>query len=316
MKKKCLMMAVVAGVMAMMVSGCGTKEPTDADRAQNVIDAYKTNDVEAMKQYFETDKRFVYYVDALDDTGATGMKEVYQKVYELTKNAEFTIAEESKEDNSNDFINVTIKTVDFTDAIHEEMEAAAQEGADAFADVPTWMMRALSTGGTPVEKEVELCVNSDGTVDDSFSGEFLDVLTGGFYDFIPTTMTTCTSEDGYKECMLSFFDNIKYTYDEFEVSFEGEEFSDEDVAYMIDEVTKEYNNVMGIVASGECVEDGIRISIFIDYGKASTFKLEELGFITEDGVGPVSLQVTVDQYASEGVECETTDFGSGVLDEK
>lgn len=178
--KKLLVMTTVASAMAMAVSGCSLKQLNEAERAEQVIQAYQTGDIKAFKSYVGDDDRLNYLLDAQGVENADGMIEVYQKVYELTKNAEVTVTE-IPDDASSDYANVTIKTVDFTDAINEAMLEAVAEGGEAFADVPTWMMKALNTGGEVVEKEVQVRTHKSGNLFEGFNKEFFDALTGGFY---------------------------------------------------------------------------------------------------------------------------------------
>lgn len=142
--------------MALTTIGCGSQELNDAERAQKVIEAYQTGDFEVFQSYLDTESSMNYMIAALDDTNAEGMPEVYQKAYELTKSAEFTIAEELEPVANDGYVTIRIKTVDFSNAIQEAMLEAANESAEAFADIPTWMMKALSTGGEPVEREASI----------------------------------------------------------------------------------------------------------------------------------------------------------------
>lgn len=312
--KKVLVMTALTAAMAFTVSGCGLREPTDADRAQKVIDAYQEGDVKTFKSYVKEDARMHYLLDALEESNVDGMVQVYQKVYELTKNAEYTFVEENKKENDDGYATVTIKTVDFTDAMEEAMEEAIAEGGEAFADVPTWMMKALNTGGEPVEKEVKVRVHENNTLYNSFNDEFLEVLTGGFYDYIMVTMTTCTADNEYKDVtyMLSDGDNVIASLDEYVISFEGMEVADEDIQTVIDEYCQEYDGYDGIAAGGSRIEDGIKLYLFINYDLASTFTLQRLNLITSGFGDGISLKTSISNLEGDGYICETTDFGSGV----
>lgn len=317
MKKKNLFVAVMVGAMAFAMSGCSMNEPTDAQRAQKVIDAYATGDVKTLKSYISNDDSLNLMLDALDETDASGMKEVYQKVYELTKDAEFVVAEEDKSEDDDGYAEVTIKTVDFTNALMTEMANAALEGGDAFADVPTWMMNALNTGGDPVEKTVKVRTHSNGSLYEGYNDELLDVMTGGFYDYIMTTMTSCVENNEYQDAsyLLAIYDTLHYSLDEYIFPFDGIEYSDEDVEALIYELTGEFDDADGIVAGGTRVEDGVRIYILINYDVASTFTLNRLGFISSGSGDKISLSASIDGMESEGVSCVTTDFGSGAISE-
>lgn len=255
-------------------------------------------------------------MDAQGVENADGMIEVYQKVYELTKNAEVTVTE-IPDDASSDYAKVTIKTVDFTDAIYEAMLEAVAEGGEAFADVPTWMMKALNTGGEVVEKEVQVRTHKSGDLYEGFNKEFFDALTGGFYDYITVTMTTCTSTDGYedKTYMLATYDTLHASLDEYNFPDEGIEYTTAEMDAMVSEFASDYNGYDGIAVGGKRIDGGIMLYMFIDYDVASTYTLQRLDLVTSGYGDDISLSVSIDGLEDDGFVCETTDFGSGVLSE-
>ncbi len=314
--KKILLVTAMTAAMAVLTTGCSLKQPNEAERAENVIEAYQTGDYEKFKSYIKEDERIGYFMDALDDTNADGMVEVYQKVYELTKTAEFTVTE-IKDDNTDEYATVVIKTVDFTDALREAMEAAAMEGGDVYEDAPTWMMEALSTGGESVEIEVQVRTHSSGNLYDGFNDEFLAAITGGFYDYIPATMTTCTSTDGYndKTYMFATYDEVRSSLDVFNLPFEGVEYTEDEINEIIDLYTSDYEGYDGLAVWAESDEDGLVLYMYTDYDVIDTWTLEQLDLITSGYGDTISLQTSISGYESDGYECETTDFGSGVLSE-
>lgn len=315
---KVLLMSTMAATMAFTVSGCSIlKETTDAERAQKVIEAYQTDNAKNFKSYIESDDRMNYLLDGLDDTNAEGMIEVYQKVYELTKSAEFIIQEEDKSENTDGYATVTIKTVDFTKALNEAMSEAVKESGEAFADVPTWMMKALNTGGEEVEKEIKIRTHTNGSLFDGFNDDFFNVVTGEFYDWIATTMTTCTAKDDEKECtyMLSFYDNVKFSLDEYVLSLDGQKLTNKEVKQVVKEFASDYEKYEGIEASGNKVDDGIRLYMLIDYDTVSFYSLKVLGLTSSGSGDRISLSSSIKNLEGEGYTCERTDFGSGVISE-
>ena len=53
---------------------------------------------------------------------------------------------------------------------------------------------------------------------------------------------------------------------------------------------------------------------FVDYNVVTSQTLQLLGMVS-GYADYISLQATIDGYEAEGLTCETTDFGSGVLSE-
>lgn len=320
-KQKKLVLLAMTVVIAIAATGCGNsistllENKTEVERAQDVVNAYQTGDIENFKSRIEKDNTLNYLLDALDDTEASGMTEVYQKVHELTKTAEITIADK-EDDASSEYAVVTIKGVDFSKALNEAMMEAAQEGGEAFADVPSWMMKALNTGGEEKEVEVEIRTHSNGTLYDDYSKEFFSALTGGFYRWIGYTMTTCSANNEYNDMtyMLAKDDIVKLTLDEYVLSFEGEEVTDEEIAQTLNEYVAEYEDYDGMTVGGNRVEGGLRMYILIDYDEASFYTLQKLGIASGGNSDTVGLNISIEGFEEEGYTCETTDFGSGVLE--
>lgn len=316
-KLKKLLLLTTTTAMAFTATGCSTLGATDSERAQKVIETYQAGEAEKFKSYVGTDNSMTYIMDALDDENAEGMTAVYQKVYELTKTAEFTFAEESKGESDDGYATVTIKTVDFSNALDEAMAEAIAEGGEAFADVPTWMMKALETGGESVEKEVQIRTKSNNSLYEGFNDEFLEALTGGFYDYILSTMTTCTSseEDSETTYMLAANDIVHVSLDDYVVSSEGAEVTDEQVNEVISNFESEYGGYDGIEVNGNRVDNGVRLYMVIDYDVASMYTLQRLGLTTSGGSDKIGLSVSIEGLESDGYTCETTDFGSGAASE-
>lgn len=312
--KKILLMATMIGAMVLPLSGCALKEASALERAQNVVDAYQAGDVDTFKSYIESDNSMNYMMDALNASEAEGMIEVYQKVYELTKTAEITVTEKEN-DPSGEYAVVTIKTVDFTSALNDAMAEAASENGEAFGDAPAWMMKALSTGGEAVEKEVEIRTKSNNSLYEGYNDEFYEAITGGFYDYIVSTMTTCKSNDEYDEStyMLATYDKVRVSLDEFVMSLEDAEYTEEEVQGIIDEFTADYEDYDGIKVGGVKVENGVRLYMLINYDEASFYTLERLDLASSGNTDTISLSASVKDFESDGYTCEKTDFGSGVM---
>ncbi len=313
--KKILVMTGITTAMAAMVSGCSLLPKSETERTQSIIDAYQTGDIETFQSYVDDDDKLNYLLDAIDDTDAEGMKAVYQKVYELTKDAEFTVTKTEESGYENGYATVTIKTVDFSNALYTAMVEAAVESKEAFEDVPTWMMNALNAGGETVEKEVKVRTNSNGTLFDGYNDDFFEVLTGGFYDYIVATMTSCEANNGYGDgtYMLSTYDTVRVSLDEYYLPFENVEYTDDEVNAVIDEFAAEYEAYDGMAAGGQRVDDGVRLYMIIDYDVVSMHTLMSLELVSSGSADYIGLQTTINGFEKDGYTCETTDFGSGVL---
>ncbi|MBE5865365.1 MAG: hypothetical protein E7292_04010 [Lachnospiraceae bacterium] len=310
---------VLIMAMVFVMTGCGAMmenlTATTTDHLQKLVDAYKNGDMETFKAGFEDDDKIHYMLDAVGDTDSTGMKGVYQKVYELTKAAEITIVGVSEEQQSisDEYITIKIKTVDFSEALQEAMTAAMEEGGEAFADMPGWMMEALNTGGVSVEKEFDVRIDTNGGLyTKTHNEELYETLFGGFYDYIAYTMTTCTAEEGCSYLMASK-DEIIISYDEFSESVAGYGLTDADIDAYIAEFMFEYKDLDGVAAGGYCEDEVVTLYQIVNYEAASAFTLQRLGIVSGGSYDYISLNSTIKGFEADGMTCETTDFGSGVL---
>lgn len=321
-QKKILTIAVWMVTMVLSLTGCDKlmtvmENPTDTERAQRVIDAYVAGDAETFNSYVEADSNLVYMMNGVAAANPEAMQEVYQKLHELTKSAEITYEDDSQYPDDG-YVTVTIKTVDFTNALNEAMENAIAEGGDAFADMPGWMMEALSTGGEPTTVQADIRTMSNNDLDESHSDDFLKALTGGFYNCITWTMTTCVNDSDNSENMylISNYDAIKISLDEYFMSDEGVEITEEEANLIIAQFTSEYEGLDGLASGGFPVEGGLRLYLVTNYDSASSYTLQRLG-LTEGGYADyISLSRTKSGFEADGYICVTSDFGSGVIKEE
>ena len=308
---------VLLVAMTLTMAGCEFLEnmtATTTDQMEKLMEAYTSGDVETFKEGLAEDNKLHYMLDAVGDSDSTGMKGVYQKVYELTSKAEITVVGPSKEQGtiSDEYITIQIKTVDFSEALEDAMLSAMEEGGEAFADMPGWMMEALNTGGVPVEKEFDVRIDTLGEIYKSHNEEFYDVLTGGFYDYITYTMTTCTSDEG-NSYLMSNYDEIIISYDEYKESVAGYGMTEEDINLYIASFVYDYKDLDGLAAGGYCEDDIVTLYQIVNFETASSYTLQRLGIVDGGSYDYISLKVTIDGYEELGMTCETTDFGSGVL---
>ncbi len=321
-QKKLLTMVLVMTAMVLSLTGCDKlmtvlENPTDTERAQRVVDAYVAGDAETFNSYMDADSSLVYMMNGVAATNPEGMQEVYQKLHELTKAAEITYADDSQYPDDG-YVTVTIKTVDFTNAMNEAMGNAIAEGGEAFADMSGWMLEALNAGGEPVEVQADIRTMSNNDLDEGHSEDFLKALTGGFYDCITWTMTTCINEADSSQNMylISNYDAIKISLDEYFLSDEGVAITEEEANMIIAQFASEYEGLDGLASGGFLVEGGLRLYLVTNYDNASSYTLQRLG-LTEGGYADyISLSRTKSGFESDGYTCVTTDFGSGVIKEK
>lgn len=306
--KKVFVTAVVT-TMVFVLMGCGLFGSEPADCVQKMLDAYKSGDAKEFTSYFEEGDRMHYLMKAVDGTGAGRMQEVYEKVYELTKEAEVTVVGQGTEE---DRVKVKIKTVDYSDALYNSMMDAMKVSGTKFMDAPEWMLEALNKAGRPVEREIEVHVQPNGKMYDAkYNEDFFNVLTGGFYDYIGCTMASCSS-DRSKVYMLGNSDRLIYSLDEYHETISGSGMTAGNVNGVITHYKSKYAGLAGVEAGGTYKETLVRLYLIIDYKLATTNSLQKIGMVTGSSVGDVGLSVSVESLEANGYRCEVTDFGVGV----
>ncbi len=318
--------AVAALVLpAMLLGGCAEQlglpvedKRTDDQIISDFLTAYQEGNFEAMEPYFDEDNLLRLFCQGQENGGE--MAEVYKKVWELTKDFTFTAeAVEGKEAWGE--VTLHLQTNEIVSGIPGAMwsaiQAQTENGDDSFADLPGWLGDALQTGD-PIDEELTVYVShrSDGDrIDSSACREMYEQLTGGFYDYIDMTMTTCTAEnDSYYVAAQG--DSIVGMV-ETAVQTEGTEgLTEEDVQAYEDG----FQAMTGVAAKAGLREDGsVELRFGVDFDQASSTALANLGVISDrvtSSGGYLSLWSTVDSFKADGMTCETNDFGSGAAPEE
>ena len=266
-----------------------------------------------MEPYFDEDNLLRLFCQGQENGGE--MAEVYKKVWELTKDFTFTAeAVEGKEAWGE--VTLHLQTNEIVSGIPGAMwsaiQAQTENGDDSSADLPGWLGDALQAGD-PIDEELTVYVShrSDGDrIDSSACREMYEQLTGGFYDYIDMTMTTCTAEnDSYYVAAQG--DSIVGMV-ETAVQTEGTEgLTEEDVQAYEDG----FQAMTGVAAKAGLREDGsVELRFGVDFDQASSTALANLGVISDrvnSYGGYLSLWSTIDSFKEGGMTCETNDFGSG-----
>lgn len=300
-----------------LVTGCDALKETD-EKILAVVDAYKSADSETFFKKMESNTSSAVGLECLLDSvksgNTEGMNAVYQKVYELTKDIEVSVEKSDALD-----VNVTVKTKDASEAIEAAMLAAAAEGPEAFADMPGWLLEGLDNA---VDKELTLTFDSRNNDLKGFSmasnHEFLEALTAGAYPYLGCTMTTCTdSVDDSSYYMVANSDIVHYSTDYYFLSLEGLEYTEDNLQELENEISKELVDSDGIKSGILRGDNYIAEYMYINYDEASNYTLSSLGLVdSSDRSAEISLKATITGFEEEGMTCETTDFGSGVIEKR
>lgn len=306
-KMKRIVIMMMTLFLCLGISGCALvpqkEELSDEEVVNTFLQAYQNGDYEAIKPFISDDNKLHTFFSVLTEGNGNGMEEVFKRVHELTKDFTFTAkAVEGKERWGE--VSVKIQTKDISGNILTAMsEAIASEVAnndDSFKNMPAWMLKAIETA-EPVEKEMTVYVgNRDGenVMDTNTNREFFDLLNGGFYYYIYSTMTTCSNK-----------------YDAFEIFAKGDEILGMvETAQLIDMSDDELQAYLapfqfpGVNVQATHDDEGITMKLGVDFETASSKRLADLNIIsnriTASG-GYLSLRTTVKDFYDSAMDCET-----------
>ncbi|MDE6618916.1 MAG: hypothetical protein K2K74_00210 [Lachnospiraceae bacterium] len=316
-KRKPIITVFASVCLAFFVSGCDVLMEDDA-KVQSIVDAYKSADSEAFFKKMESDAvaatGLECYFEAINSNNTEGMNAVYQKVHELTQNVEISCEETDSYD-----MPVTIKTKDASEAIEAAMLEAAAEGPEAFADMPSWLLKGLDNA---VDKEITVTFSTRNPDMKGFSmltnHEFLEALTAGAYPYLGCTMTTCIDAANDSEYyMVASGDTVHYSTDYYYLSLEGFDLTEEDYQDLEADLSNDLVNDDGIASGILHGDNYIGEYMYINYDDASNYTLNRIGIVdSTDRSATISLKATISGFEAEGMTSDTTDFGSGVIEKR
>lgn len=320
-KRKPIITIFASVCLAFLVSGCDALKE-DTDKVQELVDAYKSADADTFFKKLENDATvsragLECYFESINSGNTEGMNAVYQKIHELTQDVEISC---EKTDSFN--MPVTIKTKDASESIEAAMIEAAKEGPEAFADMPSWLLKGLDNA---VDKEITITFNTRNPDMKGYSmssnREFLEALTAGTYQYLSSTMTTCIDAANESEYYLvAKGDTVNYSTDYYfmsldELGLDGMELGEDDFRELEDYLKDDLVNADGIVSGTMHGDNYIGEYMYVNYDKASNITLHSIGLVNSlDSSAIISLSATVSDFESQGMTIEKTDFDSGVIE--
>lgn len=286
-----------------------------------MITAYQQGNYEEFMKYICDDNELQYLMAGVANGSAGEMTEVYKKVHELTKNCEFTVkAVEGKEAWGE--VEVTLKSVDlsvpFVSALDWAIQEQTNNGDTTFSDMPAWIMEGFAQiEAEPFEETFSVnvgCSEGNEKIDTNTCRDFFDALCGYYYDYIDVTMTTCTIEgDTYEICargdeIIGMVETYLYSYED--------GLTKENATEVVPSITSEYAGMEGIFVAAEPKDDALHFRLGVDFLFANNSNLYKIGLVdSPSSSGYLSLGSTIVGFEKDGMTCESTDFGSGVIEE-
>lgn len=316
-----LVLVLVFGLTGCDALNLGGKQPkakSVAEAAENSLTALQSGDFKSFSSYLEEGNELLHVFAAMEEESIPEMDKAYQLFCSQQSDMEFTVGEEVE--NLHGMIYVKVKTRDYGSSIYEAMldalENQAKEGGDAYTSVGGWMEQGISSAQMGEEQEAKAdYAAKNGGYYLQHRGypdlEFLNVLTGGFYDYADVTMTVCTyEEEGY--CLRYDIAAVGDTI----ISFLKKEGIDESLVdlSLVEQFKLEQEErcdmLPGIYGS-VLMEDGMVFTTFgVDFSAANQTDLVNAGIVSgaydTSFAEYLSLSSTISSFEKDGIACVTT----------
>lgn len=326
MKRLHKIKALFALTLCLMLAGCGGgPKQAAADSAEEAAVHFLTNlqngEFEQAKTYLEEDNPLRIVFPAAEGEAAPELDAVYQQFREKMSGLTFRVADEGAVGSS--MVYIAAAQYDFRSAINDAMLAAMEsqcrEGGDAFADYAEWLSQGIADAAMGEEETVRaMAVDKKGGYIIDHRGytdhDFMNLFTGGFYDYADFQMAVCTNTMGDVEHTYYFAalgDEVIACIQELSEANDGGELDDETIAGLNAFYAQTAQQIpgffMGVTKEGERVVTHIGI----DFQTADQNTLVNSGLVSGDyrgnmADGRLSLAATVGGFEKEGMTSSVT----------
>lgn len=310
--------------LCLTLAGCGggTKQEA-ADSAEEAAVHFLTNlqngEFDQAKTYLDKENPLLTVFPAAEGEPAPELDDVYRQFREKMTGLTFRVAEEGAVGNS--MVYIAAAQYDFASAINEAMLAAMEtqcrEGGSAFADYAGWMSQGISNAAMGGEETVRaMATQKSGVYIIDHRGytdhDFMNLFTGGFYDYADFQMAVCTSSvDGVEHtyCLAALGDQVIACLEE--ISEADEELDEETVAGLNAFYAQVAQQAEGFYAGVSKEGDRIVTRLGIDFQTADQRTLVNSGVVSGDYQGNMadgwlSLSATVSGFEEAGMTSTVT----------
>ena len=325
MKRLHKIKVLFALALCLLLAGCGggTKQEA-ADSAEEATVHFLTNlqnsEFEQAKTYLDEENPLLTVFPTAEGDPAPELDAVYQQFREKMTGLTFRVGDEGAVGNS--MVYITAAQYDFRSAINEAMLAAMEsqcrEGGNAFADYAGWLSQGVSDAAMGEEETVRaMATDKNGGYIIDHRGytdhDFMNLFTGGFYDYADFQMAVCTNT----------IDNVEHTYyfaalgDEMiacveEVSEANNgELDDETIAGLNEFYAQAAQQTPGMYMG--VTKDGDRVvtHMGIDFQTADQNALVNSGMVSGSyqgnmADGKLSLSATISEFEESGMTSSVT----------
>ncbi len=322
--RKIKVLFVLALCLTLTACGGGTKQEA-ADSAEEATVHFLTNlqngEFEQARTYLEEENPLLTVFPVAEGEAAPELDAVYRQFREKMTGLTFRVGDEGAVGNS--MVYITAAQYDFRSAINEAMLAAMEtqcrEGGTAFADYAGWMSQGISDAAMSEEETVRaMATDKKGGYIIDHRGytdhDFMNLFTGGFYDYADFQMAVCTNtmddvEHTYYFAALG--DEVIACVQELSEANEGGELDDETVAGLNAFYAQTAQQVPGFYMGVTKEGDRVVTHIGIDFQTADQNALVNSGLVSGDyrgnmADGRLSLSATISEFEKEGMTSSVT----------
>ncbi len=324
----CLHKITIPCVLALclILAGCsGGPKQAAADSAEEATVNFLTNlqngEFDQARTYLDKENPLLTVFPVAEGEDAPELDSVYQQFREKLSGLTFRVADEGAVGNSMVYIAAT--QYDFRSAINEAMLAAMEtqcrEGGNAFADYAGWMSQGIAGAETGEEETVRaMATQKSGGYLIEHRGytdhDFMNLFTGGFYDYADFQMAVCTSAmDGVEHTyyFAALGDQVIACVQELSEANDGGELDDGTIAGLNEFYAQTAQEVPGFYMGVTRDGDRVVTHIGIDFQTADQNALVNSGLVSGDyrgnmADGRLSLSATVSGFEKEGMTSTIT----------
>lgn len=312
--------------LCLVLAGCGGgPKQAAADSAEEAAVHFLTNlqngEFDQAKTYLEEDNPLRVVFPAEEGEAAPELDAVYRQFREKMTGLTFRVADEGAVGNS--MVYITAAQYDFRSAINGAMLAAMEtqcrEGGDAFGDYAGWLSQGIADAAMGEEETVRaMATEKKGIYLIDHRGytdhDFMNLFTGGFYDYADFQMAVCTNTMGDVEHTYYFAalgDEVIACIQELSEANDDGELDDETIAGLNAFYAQTAQQIPGFYMG--VTKEGSRVvtHVGIDFQTADQSALVNSGLVSGDyrgnmADGRLSLAATLGEFEEEGMTSSVT----------
>jgi len=316
----------LAAALCLTLSACGSgPKQAAADSAEEATVNFLTNlqngEFDMAKTYLAEGNPLLSVFPAGEGGTVPELDEVYQQFCEKMKGLTFHVADEGAVGNSMVYIAAT--QYDFRSAINtamlEAIQTQCQNGGDAFTDYAGWMSQGIANAELGEENTVRaMASKTSGNYTIDHRGytdhDFMNLITGGFYDYADFQMAVCTSSaDGVDHTyyLAALGDEVIACIEEISETDQTGSLDDAAIAQLNEFYAQSTEQSTGICMGTYKNGDRVSTCVGIDFQTADQNALVAGGMVSGEYQGNMvdgwlSLSATVSGFEKDGMTCTIT----------